>query len=118
MTMLDRRRLLTAAAVLAAPGAIAARAADAIDAANVLVTGRLTIDMHSHGGGFTRPNSTPDPVVNSMRAGGLAIACLAIVSDSPTHKIFPDHSIHPVRDPEPGEVLGGNYVRVFAANIG
>jgi membrane dipeptidase len=39
-----------------------------------------------------------------MRAGGVAAACLAVVSDTPTFRVFPDHSIHPVRDPEPGEL--------------
>ena len=83
---------------------MSARAAEAIDAANALVTGRLTIDMHSHGGGFIREDTTADPVVDAMRAGGLAVACLAIVSDSPTHKIFADRTIHPVREPDPGEL--------------
>jgi membrane dipeptidase len=104
MTVFDRRRILAAGAVLAAPGLIGSRAAEAIEAANALVTGRLTIDMHSHGGGFVRDDSSPDPVVDAMRAGGMAVACLAIVSDSPTHKVFPDHSIHPVREPDPGEL--------------
>jgi membrane dipeptidase len=104
MSILDRRRVLAAGAALAVPGIIGARAAEAIDAANALVTGKLTIDMHSHGGGFIRAESSPDPVVEAMRAGGLAVASLAIVSDSPTHKIFPDRTIHPVRDPEPGEL--------------
>lgn len=104
MTMLDHRRLLAAAAVLAAPGPLRARAAEAIDGANALVTGRLTIDMHSHGGGFIRPESVVGPVVEEMRAGGLAVACLAIVADSPTHRVFPDRTIHPVREPNPGEL--------------
>ena len=60
--------------------------------------------MHSHGGGFIREDTAADPVVDAMRAGGMAVACLAIVSDTPTHKVFPDHTIHPVRDPEPGEL--------------
>jgi membrane dipeptidase len=104
MSVLDRRRLLAAAAVLAAPGSMRAHAAETIEAANALVTRRLTIDMHSHGGGFIREDTAPDPVVDAMRAGGMAVACLAIVADSPTHKIFPDGTIHPVRDPEPGEL--------------
>jgi membrane dipeptidase len=104
MSAFDRRRLLAAAAALAAPSIIGSRAAQAIEAANALVTGRLTIDMHSHGGGFIHEDTTPDPVVDAMRAGGLAVACLAIVSDAPATKIWPDGRIHPVRDPEPGEL--------------
>ena len=104
MSVLDRRRLLAAAAALATPSMLSARAAEAIDAANALVTGKLTVDMHSHGGGFIREDSTPDPVVEAMRAGGMAAVCFAIVADSPTHKVFPDHRIHPFRDPEPGEL--------------
>jgi membrane dipeptidase len=104
MSVLDRRRLLAAGALLAAPGVMRSRAAQAIEPANALVTGQLTIDMHSHGGGFLRDTSNPDPVVDAMRTGGLAVACLAIVADSPTHKTFPDRTIHPVRDPEPGEL--------------
>jgi len=60
--------------------------------------------MHSHGGGFIRADTVPDPVADAMRAGGMAVACLAIVADSPTHRLFPDRRIHPVRDPEPGEL--------------
>jgi membrane dipeptidase len=104
VSVLDRRRLLAAAAAVAVPGILSARAVEAIDAANALVTGKLTIDMHSHGGGFIREDSMSDPVVDSMRAGGLAVACLAIVADSPTHKVFPDGRIHPIRDPAPGEL--------------
>jgi membrane dipeptidase len=104
MSVFDRRRILATGAALAAPGMIGSRMARAIDAANALVTGKLTIDMHSHGGGFIREESTPDPVADAMRAGGMAVACLAIVSDSPTHRAFPDRRIHPFRDPEPGEL--------------
>jgi membrane dipeptidase len=104
MTVLDRRRLLAAGAALASSGILRARAADAIDAANAVVTGKLTIDMHSHGGGIIREDIIPDPVVDAMRAGGMAVACLAMVSDVPATKVLADHRIHPVRDPEPGEL--------------
>lgn len=115
MAGFDRRRLLAAAAALASPG-IRSRVAQAAEAADALVTGKLTIDMHSHGGGFIREDSTPDPVIDAMRAGGLAAACLAIVADSPTHKVFPDRTIHPVRDPEPGELYAwskGAFIRLL-----
>ncbi|MBV8536729.1 MAG: membrane dipeptidase [Alphaproteobacteria bacterium] len=39
-----------------------------------------------------------------MRQGGLAVACLAVVADSPTHRLMSDHRIHPFRSPEPGEL--------------
>jgi hypothetical protein len=104
MTVFDRRRLLAAAAALAAPGIMGSRAAQAVEAADALVTDKLTIDMHSHGGGFMHENTIPDPVVDAMRAGGLAVACLAIVSDAPATKLLPDGRIHPIRDPDPGEL--------------
>jgi membrane dipeptidase len=105
VTVFDRRRLLAAAAALAAPGIISSRAAQAIEAANALVTGALTIDMHSHGGGFIREDTTPDPVADAMREGGLAVAVLAMVDDAPVTKVFPDHRIHPVREPDSGELF-------------
>jgi membrane dipeptidase len=39
-----------------------------------------------------------------MRDGGMAVLCLATVSDAPTHHITADHRIHPFRDPDPGEL--------------
>jgi membrane dipeptidase len=72
--------------------------------ARQLLTGALTIDMHSHAGRFVRDNTAFEPVAEPMRAGSLAVACLAIVADSPTHRVFPDRRIHPVRAPEPGEL--------------
>jgi len=60
--------------------------------------------MHSHAGRFVRDNTAFEPVAEPMRAGRLAVACLAIVSDSPTHRILADGRIHPTRAPEPGEL--------------
>jgi membrane dipeptidase len=60
--------------------------------------------MHSHAGGFIHADTEPDLVADAMRAGGMAVACLAIVADAPTTKVLADHRIHPVRDPSPGEL--------------
>jgi membrane dipeptidase len=98
-----RRQILAVGAALA-PGIIGSRAAQAIEAADALVSGKLTIDMHSHGGGFIREDTAPDPVADAMRAGGMAVASLAIVSDAPTTQVSADRRIHPVRNPEPGEL--------------
>ena len=48
-----------------------------------------------------------------MRQGGLAVTCLAIVSDAPTHRVMPDHRIRPYRDPAPGELYAYSQ-RAFA----
>jgi membrane dipeptidase len=45
----------------------------------------------------------------------MAVACLAIVADAPTTKVFPDRRIHPVRNPEAGELYTwcqASFVRV------
>jgi membrane dipeptidase len=77
---------------------------DGAAAAHPLLGGALTIDLHSHAGHFIRENATFEAVAEPMRAGGLAVACLAIVADLPTHRLFPDGRIHPTRAPEPGEL--------------
>lgn len=97
-----RRRLLAATPLLclaaAAPGA---------DPATVLADA-VTVDTHSHAGGLlrVRSNGPFTPVAAPMQDGGLAAVCLAIVSDSPTHRLAADHRIHPFREPAPGELYG------------
>jgi len=65
--------------------------------------------MHSHAGRLVgvrnvEGNRPFTPVSSPMRAGGMSAVCLAIVSDSPCHKVMPDGRIHPYRQPEPGEL--------------
>jgi membrane dipeptidase len=69
----------------------------------------VTVDMHSHAGSITgvrriRDNAPYTPLADPMRQGGMAVVCLAIVSDAPTHRVMSDHRIHPFRAPEPGEL--------------
>jgi membrane dipeptidase len=105
VNFLSRRGFLTAsvAALAFRPGEVRAQADDA---ARRVLAGALTIDMHSHAGRFIRADTTFEPVAAPMREGGLAVAVLAIVADSPTHKLFPDRRFHPFRDPQPGELYG------------
>lgn len=70
---------------------------------------RVTIDTHSHGGAVLRVRQEGGhapftPLASAMREGGLAVACLAIVSDSPTHRVTPEGRIRAFRDPTPGEL--------------
>ncbi|MBS0224551.1 MAG: membrane dipeptidase [Proteobacteria bacterium] len=68
----------------------------------------LTIDLHSHAGQVLYVHSQNGnypftPVTEPMREGGMAVICLAVVSDSPTsHRI--EGRIRPYRDPAPGEL--------------
>jgi membrane dipeptidase len=68
-----------------------------------------TVDIHSHAGALLHvgtPDATPPfrPLSAPMQAGRMAVACLAIVSDSPTHRVTPEGRIRPFRDPDPGEL--------------
>jgi membrane dipeptidase len=39
-----------------------------------------------------------------MRQGGMAVACLAVVSDGPTHRVMQDGRIHLYCTPNRGEL--------------
>jgi membrane dipeptidase len=129
---LTRRRLLRAATLgtLAAAGApafaITAAASgasapaspasakpsvlvDTVADARAAIADMPTVDVHSHAGGVigvsrVEGHAPFSPVADAMRDGGMAVLCLATVSDSPTHRILPDHRIRPFRDPAPGEL--------------
>jgi len=65
--------------------------------------------MHSHAGAIigvrrVRENAPYKALAAPMREGGMAVACLAIVSDSPCHRVMPDGRLHPFRTPNPGEL--------------
>jgi membrane dipeptidase len=67
------------------------------------------IDLHSHAGGIAlasriKAGGPFSRVAEPMRDGGMAVTCLAMVSDSSTHRVMADGRIHPYRDPAPGEL--------------
>ncbi len=93
---------LAACAAATDPAANAERGKAAIEA------GR-SIDLHSHAGGIANVARITSgegfsSVAVPMRAGGMAVACLAIVSDGPTHKVQPDGRIRPFRESGAGEL--------------
>lgn len=110
-TSVSRRSVLVAGPLMClaafAPGT---EPADAQEPSAWTTLRRLTtIDIHSHASainGVARVtgNAPPLPVAAPMNAGGLAVVCLAAVSDSPVHRVMPDDRIHPFRDPRPGEL--------------
>jgi membrane dipeptidase len=91
-----RRTLLMAAASTAAVAPLPLAAQP--------VTG-VTVDIHSHAGKllYVRSNEAFTPVAEPMRKGGLAVVCLAVVSDSPTTRVDGVH-IKAYRNPNPGEL--------------
>ncbi len=108
-----RRAILSAGALVAlaacAPqtgGAGTISDAEHSAAARQLVTGALTVDIHSHAGRILRTSAPLEPVATPMREGGMAAICLAIVADSPATRLMPDRRIRAVREPEPGELYG------------
>jgi membrane dipeptidase len=92
-----RRRLLAASPLVCLPMPALAQ-----------TFGGLTIDIHSHGGTIlgTRGqggNAAFTPLAEPMRQGGMAVICLAVVSDQPTITLA-NGRLRPARDPKPGEL--------------
>ncbi len=105
---ITRRRALMGGPLICLPAARPAAAA-------AVLAATTPIDVHSHAGGIANPARVQTgralgPVAEPMRKGGMAVACLAVVSDGPTHKVMPDGRLHPFRDPEPNELY--SYARV------
>lgn len=103
------RRGMLAAGPLMCLAACAPGAAAEADAARTQLAATPAIDIHSHAGGIAnvarmRSGVGFSPIADPMRLGGLAVTCLAIVSDGPTHRVAPDGLIHPYRQAEPGEL--------------
>ncbi len=95
-----RRRMLQAAPLLC----LAAAAPEADPQA--VLADMPTADLHSHAAKLlaVRSDAPFTPLAGPMREGGLAVTCLAIVSDAPTHRVMGDGRIHPYRDPASGEL--------------
>lgn len=103
---MSRRTALAAAPLLcAAPRPALAQVAPG--AGRALLGTAVAMDLHSHAGRAIHSRSEPDrpfiPVAAPMREGGMGLAALAIVPDSPATRVV-DRFIQPYRTPDPGEL--------------
>jgi len=84
----------------------AARAAEAASAALDVLHNSISIDVHSHGGSTGIASKAPPSgdLANAMRAGSLAVACLADVPDWPALGRSAEGALAAIRAPQPGEL--------------
>jgi membrane dipeptidase len=82
----------------------AAQTAEAASAALEVLRKSISVDVHTHGGttGITSQAPPSDNLANSMRAGSLAVACLADVPDGPILGRNAAGVLTALRTPEPG----------------
>ena len=88
-------------------GAAPVTAADeALGAARRLLDEHVSVDVHSHAGptgiGSGKPPS--DDLARGMRAGGVAVVCLADVPDGPVIGRGPNNVLQATREPRAGEL--------------
>src|SRR5260370_37323515 len=81
----------------------AAQAAEAASAALDVLRKSISVDVHTHGGmtGITPKAPPNDALANAMRAGSLAVPCLADAPDSPIRGSRGSRRMAPERAPGP-----------------
>jgi membrane dipeptidase len=84
----------------------AAQMAEAASAALDLLRKSISVDVHTHGGttGITSQAPPNDVLASGMRAGSLAVACLADVPDGPILGRNTAGVLAALRMPEPGQL--------------
>ncbi len=84
----------------------AAQAAETASAALDVLRKSISVDVHTHGGktGITSKAPPNDDLAKAMRAGSLAVACLADVPDGPVLGRNREGVLAAVRAPEPGQL--------------
>jgi len=82
----------------------AAQTAETASAALEVLRKSISVDVHTHGGASGIISKAPpnDDLVNGMRAGSLAVACLADVPDAPILGRNAAGVLTALRTPEPG----------------
>lgn len=84
----------------------AAQTAENVSAAVDVLRNSISVDVHSHGGSTGIASKAPPSgdLANAMRAGSLAVACLADVPDWPVLGRSPEGALAAVRGPQSGEL--------------
>ncbi len=84
----------------------AAQTAENVSAALDVFRNSISVDVHSHGGSTGIASKAPPSgdLPNAMKAGSLAVACLADVPDWPVLGRSAEGSLAAVRGPQPGEL--------------
>lgn len=84
----------------------AARTAENAAAALEILRKSISVDVHTHGGktGITSKAPPNGDLASHMRAGSLAVACLADVPDGPILARNAEGALAAIRAPEPGEL--------------
>jgi membrane dipeptidase len=92
----------------------AAHAAETASAALDVLRKSISVDVHTHGGksGITSKAPPNDDLANAMRAGSLAVACLADVPDGPILGRNTAGVLAALRTPEPGELYAHHLERL------
>jgi membrane dipeptidase len=92
----------------------AARTAETASAALDVLRKSISVDVHTHGGktGITSKASPNADLANAMRAGSLAVACLADVPDGPILGRNAEGVLAALRRPEPGELYSHHLDRL------
>jgi len=82
----------------------AARTAEGTSAALNVLRRSISIDVHTHGGktGITSKAPPSNDLADAMRAGSLAVACLADVPDFPVLGLSAEGALAMVRAPATG----------------
>ena len=105
-TVLSSVGALLAGGVAPRGSTAAAQTADTASAALDVLRKSISVDVHTHGGttGITSKAPPGPDLANGMRAGSLAVACLADVPDSPVLGRNAQGVLAALRTPEPGQL--------------
>jgi membrane dipeptidase len=92
----------------------AAQTAETASAALDVLRKSISVDVHTHGGttGITSQAPPNGDLADGMRAGSLAVACLADVPDGPILGRDPAGILAALRTPEPGELYKSHLGRL------